>query len=265
LVPAIVIEVDGVPRLGVDEGGEVGAGHDIGLAGFAVLAGGAGGEAREEPHAGEGDASAEAGGGFGDKTSAARAEDAEDLAQHRLFAWDDEEEAGDDDGVDRVGGIRKGLGVAMGESAVAESAAGGAGAGALDEAAREVDPGGVDVGVVLGETTGVEAGAATEFEDTGSGAGALAGEQGAGDLLGVVAEQVLAAEGVEPGTSFEEAVGWISRRVRREAGGHFAVAWIHALNLALTRWGLSCGDVWPECIDGSRYRWSGGAILMFST
>jgi hypothetical protein len=222
LVPAIVIEIDGVPGLGVDESGEVGAGHDFGLARFAVLASWTGGDPGEEPHAGERDAGAKAGGGLGDKASSARAEDPEDLTEDRLFAGDDEEEAGDDDGVDGAGGVGKRLGIAVGEGAVTEAAAGGAGASPFDEAAREVNAGGVDVGIVLGEPAGVEAGATAEFEETGSGAGAFAGEEGAGDLPGVIAEEVFAAEGIEPGASFEEAVGcigWrIDRRVRQGAG-----------------------------------------------
>ena len=107
-------------------------------------------------------------------------------------------EAGDDDGVDGVGGVGKSMGVAVGEGAVFEVTAGGAGAGTFDEAAGEVDAGGVDGGVVLGETAGVEAGAAAEFEDLRTGGWAFGGEDGVGDRLGMVAEEVLAAHGVEP-------------------------------------------------------------------
>jgi hypothetical protein len=237
LVPAVVLEIDGVPGLGMDEGAEVGAGHYVGLAGFAVLAGRAGGELGEEPHAGERDAGAEAGGRFGYETAAAGAEDSVDLAEDGLLAGDDEEEAGDDDCVDGGSGVEQGLGVSVGEGAVAEAAAGGAGAGTLYQAAGEIDPGSVDVGVVLGETAGVEAGSAAEFEDARAGAGAFAGEERTGDLLGVVAEEVLAAEGVEPGATFEEAVRRVRRRIGRRVGQGavriLTIAWIHALNLAL--------------------------------
>lgn len=207
LVPAVVLEIDGIPWNGVDEGGEVGAGHDVGLLGLAVEDAGARDEAGEEPHEGEGEAGAEAGGGFGDKTSAVGTEDAEDLADDSLFVRDDEEEAGDDDGVDGGGGVREGVGVGVLEAAVGEAAAGGPGAGAFEEGEGEVDAGGAEGGVLFGESTGIEAGAAAEFEEALARGGALRGEEGVGDLLGVVAEEVLATEGVEPGTAFEEAVG----------------------------------------------------------
>ena len=46
------------------------------------------------------------------------------------------------------------------------------------------------------------------------------GEESAGDLLGVIAKEILAAESVEPGTTFEEAV----RRMRRRVGAGFGRA-----------------------------------------
>ena len=135
----------------------------------------------------------------------------------------DKEEAGDDDGVNGVGRIAESVDVAVGEGAVFEAAASGSGFGSGDEAFGEIDPGGVNLRVLLGESTGIEAGAAAEFEDVSAGRRAGGGEESAGDLLGVVMEEVLAAEGVEPGAAFEEAV----RRMRgmgAGSAGHFAVA-----------------------------------------
>src|SRR5277367_1100594 len=103
LIPAIVLEIDGTPRLGVDERGEVRNGHDFGLTRFAVFAGWGRGEPGEQPHTAQRDASAKAGGWFGDKTSSAGFENAEDLAEDSLAVANDEEEAGDNDGVDGVG------------------------------------------------------------------------------------------------------------------------------------------------------------------
>lgn len=57
----------------------------------------------------------------------------------------------------------------------------------------------------------------------GAGNGTAGGEESAGDLLSVIAEEVLAAESVEPGTTFVEAVGWM-HRVGAGSAGHFAVA-----------------------------------------
>ena len=177
LVPAIVLEIDDAPGLRADECGEVRGGHDVGLSGFAILAGGGAGQFGEQPHASERDAGAEAGGGFGDKTSAAGFEDAEDLVEDGFAVSHDEEEAGDDDGVDGVGSVAESVDVAVGEGAVLEAAAGGSGFGSGDEALGEVDAGGVDLRVLLRESTGVEAGAAAEFEDVSAGGGAVGGKR----------------------------------------------------------------------------------------
>lgn len=85
------------------------------------------------------------------------------------------------------------------------------------------------MGVFLRESTGVEAGAAAEFKDVSAGGGAVGGKEGARDLVGVVAEEILAAEGVEPGAAFEEAVGRMRWRMRESSAGHFAVAWVHSV------------------------------------
>src|SRR6266851_4871130 len=144
LVPAIVLEIDDAPGLRADERGEVRGGHDASLSKLAILAGRSAGQLGEQPHATERDAGAEAGGGFGDKTSAAGFEDAEDLVEDGLAVANDEEEAGDDDGVDGVGRIAESVDVAVSEGAIFEAAAGGSGFGSCDEAFGEIDAGGVD-------------------------------------------------------------------------------------------------------------------------
>ena len=125
---------------------EVGVAHDVGLLGFAVLAGGRGGEAGEEPHEGKGKAGAEAGGGLGDEDAAGGLEDAEDLADDAFFIGNDEEEARDDDGVDRLRRVREGMGVGVLKGAVGELTGGGAGFSTADEGFGEVDAGGAEIG-----------------------------------------------------------------------------------------------------------------------
>src|SRR5580704_10155141 len=145
LVPAIVLEIDDAPGLRADQGGEVRGGHDAGLPELAILARGGAGQLGEQPHASERDAGAEAGGGFGDKTSAAGFEDAEDLVEDGLAVANDEEEAGDNDGVDGVGSVAESVDVPVGEGAVFEAAAGGSGFGSCNEALGEVDASSVDL------------------------------------------------------------------------------------------------------------------------
>ena len=62
-----------------------------------------------------------------------------------------------------------------------------------------------------------------------AGGGSARREESAGDLVGVIAEEVLAAEGVEPGAALEEAVGRMRGRTSESSAGHFAVAWFHSL------------------------------------
>lgn len=149
LIPTIVLEIDGTPRLRADEGGKVRCGHDIGLAGFGVLACRSAGQFGEQPHAAERNAGTEARGGFGDKTSAAGAQHTEDFSDDGFAVSNDEKEARDDDCVDGVRGVGEGVGVAVSEGAVLEAAAGGPGFGSGDKAAREIDAGGVDLGILL--------------------------------------------------------------------------------------------------------------------
>jgi hypothetical protein len=78
--------------------------------------------------------------------------------------------------------------VAVSEGAVLEAATGRAGLCPRDEAVGEVDAGGVDLGVLLGESTGIEARAATKLKNVGSGGWTVGGKESAGDLPGVVAE-----------------------------------------------------------------------------
>ena len=129
----------------VNECGEVRRGHDVSLAEVAILAGWGAGEFGEQPHAGERDTGAEAGGGFGDKTSAAGFEDAKDFGKDGLAVLYDEKKAGDDDGVDGVGRVAQSVDVAVGEGAVFEAAAGGPGFGSCDETSGEVYAGGADL------------------------------------------------------------------------------------------------------------------------
>ena len=106
-------------------------------------------EFREQPHASERDAGAEAGGGFGDETSAAGFEDAKNLVEDSLAVLNYEKEAGDDDGVDGVGWVAESVNVTVGEAAVFETTAGGSGSGSCDKAAGEVDASGVDLRIFL--------------------------------------------------------------------------------------------------------------------
>jgi hypothetical protein len=193
-------------------------------------------ELREDPHATEGDAGAKAGGGLGDKTSATGAEDAEDLANDGLAVFDDEEEAGDDKSIDKTEGAGERMGVAATEGAIGKRSTVGAAFGAAEEGLGEVDAGGLELGKLLGEAAGVEAGAASDLDDVGAGAGVAGGKQGTGDLGGVIAEEVLAAESVEPATSLEEAL----RRTESRLSGKIAIAGIHAVLNLPSRWDIAC-------------------------
>ena len=119
--------------------------------------------------------------------------------------------------------------ITVDEGAVFEAAAGGSGFGSCDEALGEVDAGGVNLRVLLRESTGIEAGTAAEFEDVRAGSGAAGGKESAGNLVSVVAEEIFAAERVEPGAAFKEAVGRMRGRTCESSAGHFAVAWVHSV------------------------------------
>jgi hypothetical protein len=84
------------------------------------------------------------------------------------------------------------------------------------------------MGILLGESTGIEAGTASEFKDMGAGRGSVGGKERAGNLRGMVAEEVLPAESVEPGAAFEEAVRRMRRGLSEGSAGHFAVARFHS-------------------------------------
>jgi hypothetical protein len=176
------------------------------LLGFAEAAGWSVGEAGEHPHATERDSSAEAGGWFGDKTSATGPEDAKYLTDHRLAVGDDEEQARDDDGIDvaEVGWQR--VRVTATKVTVEKAAAGGATFRTKQKVFGEVDAGGLKLGILVGETTGVEPRAAADFEYMSAGSGTARGKQRPRDLRGVIAEEILATQSVEPPTSFEEAL-----------------------------------------------------------
>ncbi len=61
---------------------------------------------------------AEAGGGFGDKASAAGTQDAEDFVEDGFAVLDDEEETGDDDGIDEIFSVAESVDVAVGKGTV---------------------------------------------------------------------------------------------------------------------------------------------------
>jgi hypothetical protein len=98
------------------------------------------------------------------------------------------------------------MGITVGEGTVPEAATGGSRFGSGDEAAGQIDSRGVDLGILLRESTGIKAWAAAELKNMSAWARAMGRKKSAGDLLGVIAEEILAAEGVEPGTGFEETV-----------------------------------------------------------
>ena len=224
LIPAIVLEIDGTPGLGADERRKIRRGHDFGLPKLAIFAGGGTSQPGEHPHTTEGDTGTQNGGGFGDKTSAGGFEDAKYFVENGLAVSNDEEKAGDDDGIDRIGRVAEGVDIAVGEGAVSEPAASGAGFCSCDEAFGEIDAGGVDLGILLRESTGIEAGSATKVEDASAGGGPVGRKKSACDLRGVIAEKVLAAEGIEPGAAFKEAVGRVRGGMSEASAGHFAVA-----------------------------------------
>jgi hypothetical protein len=149
LIPTIVLEIDNSPGLGTDERGEVGSGHDFGLLKFTIPAGSGVGQPGEQPHTTKRNAGAKARGRLSDETSAGGFEDAEDFVENGLAVSNYKEEARDDDGIDRVGRVEKGVNIALSEGAVSEAAAGGAGFCSSDEASGEVDAGGVDLRVFL--------------------------------------------------------------------------------------------------------------------
>jgi hypothetical protein len=228
LVPIIVLEVDIIPRLGAYERGEVIRGHHIGLAGLAIFSCRCIGQFGKEPHTAERDACAEAGGGFGDKASAAGPENAEDFFEDGLAVCNDEEKSGDDDSVDGVGRIAKRVCVSVGEGTVLKAAAGSAGLRPGDEAARKIDAGCVDLGILLREPTGIKAGAAAQLKNMGAGSGSASGEERERDLLSVIAEEVLATESVKPGAGLEEAIGRTRGSMSEGSPGYVAVAWFHS-------------------------------------
>jgi hypothetical protein len=98
--------------------------------------------------------------------------------------------------------------ISVGKSTVVKAAAGGPGLCPGDKTAREVDARSADLGVLLRESTGIESGATAQFEDVSTGSWTAGRKKSAGNLLGVVAKEILATESVEPGTAFEEAIGW---------------------------------------------------------
>jgi hypothetical protein len=228
LIPAIVLEVDDIPRFRPDKCGKILGGHDFCLARLAIFSCGSVGQLREQPHAAERDAGAKAGGGFGDETSAAGAKDTEDFTEDGVTICHDEKKTGDDDSVDGAGCVVEGMSISVGEGTVAEAATGCARFCPSDEAAREVDAGGVDVGKFLREPAGIEAGAAPQFKNTGARGGSIGWEKSARDLLGVIAEEIFAAEGIEPGTALEETFGRAGGGRRERLPGHFAVARFHS-------------------------------------
>jgi hypothetical protein len=139
---------------------------------------------------------------------------AEDLADDSLFVGHDKEEAGDDDGVDGIGLEREGVRVGVLKAAVEEVETSCAGFSAFDEGLGEVDSDRGEMGQFFRESTGIKAGAAADFDETGSRLGRIVGKQRVSDLLGVIAEEVLAAKRVKPGAPLEEAVGLVVRRAR---------------------------------------------------
>ena len=208
MVPAIVLQVDDVPGFRPNKCREVLGGHDFGLAWFAIFSCRSVGQLGEQPHAAERNASSEAGGGFGDKTSAAGTKNTEDFAEDGVAICHDEKKTGDNDSVDGARCVAKRVSISMGEGTVAEAATGCARFCSGNEAAGEVDAGGVDLGVLLREPAGIEAGTATKFKNAGAWGGSAGWEKSARDLLGVIAEEIFATEGIEPGTALEETFGW---------------------------------------------------------
>ena len=218
-----------VPKLGMRERGEVWAGHHLGLPRFTVLARRAAVKFREEPHATERDAGTEAGGGFGNEAAAAGAEDAMDLTEDGAAVGDDEEEAGDNDGIYRSRDDRQMVGISVVEAAVLQAAARSTRTGAFDQALGEIDACRTDLRERLSQPAGIEAGTAPQLDDMGSRHRSHGAKEGMSDLLGVVAEEILAAKGIEPGAAVEEAVWGMDRWVSYDRTRHFELAYIHAL------------------------------------
>ena len=151
-----------------------------------------------------------------------------DLADDAFLVGHDEEEAGDDDGVNGACGIRKGVGVRVLEAAVGQAELAGAGLSAFDEVVGEIDARGANAGEFFGEAAGVKAGAAAELKQMRAGVGRLIRKERLHDLRGVIAEEVLAAERVEPRTSFEETI-----RLRGCPAGRVTVALVHSSSKVL--------------------------------
>ena len=99
------------------------------------------------------------------------------------------------------------MSISLEEHAVLKTPAGCPGFSPRDKAAGEVDPSGTNLWVLLRKSTGIEARPAAEFEDVCSRARPGGGKQRFNDLLGVVPEEVFAAEGVKPGAAFKQTVG----------------------------------------------------------
>jgi hypothetical protein len=98
-------------------------------------------------------------------------------------------------GVQRLG---EGENIGFDETTILQAADVGPVFGAGEQSLGKIDARNLNVRVALRQTAGVEAGATGYFQKVGFRAGPGAGPKGVGDCCGVIAEQMLTTECVEP-------------------------------------------------------------------
>jgi hypothetical protein len=150
---------------------------------------------------------AQGGARLGDEEAPAGLEDAVGFGDHPLRFGQDDEEPRDDHGVERGVGGRQAARVPLLEGTVVQRARRREHPGASQLQLRAVHAGNVQVPESLPEAAGVEAGAAAQLEQAAAGGRDARGPQAGGYPPGVVAKEVVAAEGVEPVETVEEALG----------------------------------------------------------
>jgi len=158
-------------------------------------------------HQDQGQRGSKRGSGLGDEADAAGAQCGEDRGERRRRLGEDEEEARGDDDVDLAGRLGERESVGLEKAAIAEAGAAGLFFGSGQERLGEVDAGDVELGKSGGETAGVKAWAAACLDEISRLGAVEHGRERGGDVVGVVGEEVFAAEGVLTPTSIEQSRG----------------------------------------------------------
>jgi hypothetical protein len=202
VVAVVFPDADAGPGLGLDEILKATSGEDTGLWRLFTKAVRLA-EALGHSHEKQGQGGPQRRGRLGDEADATGAKGGEDRAKRERGLGEDEEKAGGDDGVDLAGRLGERKGVGFEEAAIVETGAAGPFLGAAQERFGKVDAGDVEMGKPGGETAGVKARAAAGLDEITGMRTVEDGPKCGGDLVGVVGEEVFAAEGVLTPTSVE--------------------------------------------------------------